>query len=435
MLKHTLAAGLTLALLASNAEAATEVTWWHAMEGDLGQKLTKIAEDFNKTQSDYHVTAVFKGSYTDTMNAAIAAFRAGQQPHIVQVFEVGTGTMMAAKGAIKPIYKLMGENKEPFDPKAYLPAVTGYYTDTHGNMLSFPFNSSTPILYFNKDLFQKAGLDPEKAPKTWEDMVSFSKKLQAAGTACGFTTEWPSWTQVENFSALHNIPLATMENGFAGLDTKFELNNQLEVRHIADLGEWQKTKLFDYGGREGKARPKFLSGECGMIVASSASRSGILANAKFGVGFGMQPYYSDVKGAPQNSIIGGASLWVLAGRPEGEYKGVAKFFTYLSSPEVQAWWHQNTGYLPITMASYELSQKQGYYEKNPGADISIKQMNLNPPTPNSKGLRFGNFVQIRAIIEEEMENVFSGKKSAKAAMDEAVARGDALLRQFQQANM
>lgn len=435
MLKHTLAAGLTLALLASTAEAATEITWWHAMEGDLGQKVVKIAEDFNKTQSDYHVTAVFKGSYTDTMNAAIAAFRAGQQPHIVQVFEVGTGTMMAAKGAIKPIYKLMEENKEKFDPKAYLPAVTGYYTDTHGNMLSFPFNSSTPILYYNKDLFQKAGLDPEKAPKTWEDMVAFSKKLQAAGATCGFTTHWPSWVMVENFSALHNVPLATKENGFAGFDTKFELNNPTEVRHITNLGEWQKTKVFDYGGREGKAGPKFLSGECAMQMASSASRSGILANAKFPVGFGMLPYYSDVKGAPQNSIIGGASLWVLSGRPEGEYKGVARFFAYLSTPEVQAWWHQNTGYLPITLAAYELSQKQGYYEKNPGADISIKQMNLNPPTPNSKGLRFGNFVQIRAIIEEEMENVFSGKKTAKAAMDEAVARGDALLRQFQQANM
>ncbi len=432
MRTFAIAVAATLALPILSAEAATEITWWHAMEADLGQKVDKIADDFNKSQSEYHLTAVFKGSYADTMNAAVAAFRAHQQPDIVQVFEVGTGSMMAAKGAIVPIYELMKDQGEPFDPKAYLSAVTGYYTDPQGDMLSFPFNSSTPILYYNKDMFQKAGLD--EAPKTWEDMAAFSRKLQASGVTCGFTTEWPSWTQVENFSAWHNIPLSTRANGFEGFDAELEIDNPLEVRHIADLAEWQKTKIFDYGGREGKARPKFLSGECAMIIASSASRSGILANAKFAVGFGMMPYYADVKGAPQNSIIGGASLWVLTGRPAAEYKGVAKFFAYLARPEVQAWWHEQTGYLPITTAAYELAKKQGFYDENPGAEISILQMNLNPPTENSKGLRFGNFVQIRAIIEEEMENAFSGKKDAKTAMHDAVMRGDALLRRFEDAN-
>jgi len=429
-----IAAALSLALPALPARAAVEITWWHAMEADLGQKAQKLADDFNKSQSDFHVTPVYKGSYADTLNAAIAAFRAGQQPDIVQVFEVGTGSMMAAKGAITPIYKLMAEQGEAFDPKAYLPAVTGYYTDPAGEMLSFPFNSSTPILYFNKDAFKKAGLDPDKAPATWPELAEDARKLQSAGTACGFTVEWPSWTQVENFSALHNIPLSTRDNGFSGLDATFSFNNALVERHIAELGEWQKSKLFDYGGREGKARTKFVSGECGVTIASSAARSGIIANAKFAVGFGMQPYYADVKGAPQNSIIGGASLWVLSGRPAAEYKGVAKFLSFLASPPAQAWWHQNTGYLPVTLAAYELSQSQGYYDQNPGADVSIKQMNLNPPTANSKGLRYGNFIQIRAIIEESMENVFSGKQDAKAALDEAAARGDALLRQFEDAN-
>lgn len=433
MKRRSIAALLSL-MFALPAQAATEITWWHAMEGNLTEKIQKITDDFNKAQSDYKVIPVYKGSYTDTMNAAIAAFRAKQHPAIVQVFEVGTGTMMAAKGAIMPIYQLMKDQGEPFDSKTYLPAVTGYYTNTSGQMLSFPFNSSTPVLYYNKDLFKKAGLDENTPPKTWADVITFSKKLQASGTACGITTEWPSWVQLENFTALHNIPLATKENGFAGLDTKFEFNSPLVIRHIANLGEWQKSKIFDYGGREGKARPKFLAGECAMTIASSASRSGILPTAKFAVGMGMQPYYDDVKGAPQNSIIGGASLWVLAGRPTEEYKGIAKFFTYLSTPEVQAWWHQETGYLPITPAAFELSKKQAYYEKNPGADISILQMNMNPPTANSKGLRFGNFVQIRAIIEEEMENVFSGKKDSKTAMDEAARRGDALLRQFEDAH-
>ncbi|MBV9075900.1 MAG: sn-glycerol-3-phosphate ABC transporter substrate-binding protein UgpB, partial [Methylobacteriaceae bacterium] len=322
----------------------------------------------------------------------------------------------------------------PFDPQAYLPAVTGYYTDTKGNMLSFPFNSSTPILYINKDLFKKAGLDPNSPPKTWTEIGEAAGKLRASGAACGFTTSWPSWVMVENLSALHNIPIGTEENGFGGLSTQLTIANDLVARHWANLAEWQKDKRFDYGGRADKAGPKFLSGECGMTMASSASRGSILANAKFDVGFGMLPTYADVKGAPQNSIIGGATLWVLKGRPDGEYKGVAQFFDFLSKPENQAWWHQNTGYLPITKASYELSKSQGYYAKFPGANVSIEQMNLNPPTANSKGLRFGNFAQIRDVIEEEMENVLNGTKPPRQGLEDAQRRGNELLRQFERTN-
>jgi sn-glycerol 3-phosphate transport system substrate-binding protein len=429
------AAMLSAALLATPAAAQTEIQWWHAMAGELGQKLEKVATDFNASQSEYKVVPVYKGTYAEVMTSAIAAFRAKQPPHIVQVFEVGTATMMAAKGAVYPVYELMKDAGEPFDQKSFLPAVVGYYTDTRGNMLSFPFNSSTPILYYNKDLFKKAGLDPNTPPKTWADVEDFGKKLQAAGVPCGFTSDWPSWVQIENLSALHNLPLSTKENGFAGLDTELKINSPLHVRHLENLVNWQKTKTFDYGGRGAAPAPKFHSGECGMTMASSASRLAIMTNLKAELGFGMLPYYPDAKGAPQNSIIGGATLWVLKGQKQPDYKGVAKFFAYLSKPEVQAWWHQQTGYLPITQAAYELSKQQGYYDKNPGSDVSIKQMTLNPPTENSKGLRLGSFVQIRNLVEEEMENALQGKKSAKDALDAAVSRGNELLRQFEKANM
>ena len=418
---------------AGAANAATEVEWWHAMGGALGEKVEKIAGDFNASQSDYVVKPVYKGNYTETMTAAIAAFRAGQQPAIVQVFEVGTGSMMAAKGAIDPVYQLMEKSGEPFDPKAYLAAVVGYYTDTDGNMLSMPFNSSTPIVYYNKDVFEKAGLDPNTAPKTWGDVEDFSKKIIDSGAAeCGFTTGWQSWVQLENFSAFHNVPFASDANGFGGTDAVLEFNGDLQKRHIGNMGEWQKSKIFDYGGRRSDSAPKFYSQECAMYMNSSAALAGVRANAKdFEVGVGMLPYYDDVEGAPQNSIIGGATLWVLSGHDAEEYKGVAQFFNYLSSPEVQAWWHQETGYLPITNAAYELSKSQGYYEKNPGADTSVLQMNLNPPTENSRGLRLGNFVQIRDVINEELEEVWSGNKSADEALDTAVERGNKLLRDFQ----
>ncbi len=423
-----------LASLATPARAATEVQWWHAMAGELGRQLEKLAADFNASQPGFRIVPVYKGSYSETVNAAIFAFRSRSQPAIVQVSEVATATMMAAKGAIYPVHELMRDQAEAFSPADYLPAISGYYTDVAGNMLSFPFNASTPILYYNKSLFSAAGLDPETAPRTWPELGDVAKRLRAAGAACGFTTSWPSWVNVENFSAFHDLPVATRGNGMAGLDAVLTFNNPAMVRHIAQLAEWQKTKVFDYSGRATAAEPRFQNGECGIFIGSSATRADIKANSKFDVGYGMMPYWPDVAGAPQNTIIGGATLWVLRGRTPEEYKGVAHFFAYLSKPEVQAAWHQATGYLPVTRAAYELSRQQGFYARNPGTEMSLQQMTEKMPTENSKGLRLGSFVLIRDVIEDEMEQAFAGKKSAADAMAAAEDRGNRLLRQFERAN-
>jgi sn-glycerol 3-phosphate transport system substrate-binding protein len=427
-------AAVLVTLFAGSAQAQVEIQWWHAMGGALGEKLNQIAAGFNATQSDFKVVPVYKGNYTETMTAAIAAFRAKQQPHIVQVFEVGTATMMAAKGAVYPVYQLMNDAGEPFDPGAYLAAVTGYYTDTEGNMLSMPFNSSTPVLYYNKEAFSKAGLDPASPPATWPALEEASKKLQASGVACGFTTGWQSWVQIENFSAWHNTPIGTKSNGFGGLDTELVINSPAHVRHIGQLAEWQKSKIFDYGGRRSDSAPKFYNGECAMYMNSSAAYAGVKKNVTFPFGVSMLPYWPDVSGAPQNSIIGGATLWVLKGHSDKDYKGVARFFSYLSSPAVQADWHQFTGYLPITHAAYELTRSQGFYDQNPGTETAIKQITYKPPTANSKGLRFGNFVQIRDVINDEMEAIWAGNKSAQQGLDDAVSRGNDLLRRFEKAN-
>jgi sn-glycerol 3-phosphate transport system substrate-binding protein len=418
----------------SPAHAVTDVNLWHAMSGELGRQLEKLAADFNASQSAYRIVTSYKGSYAETVTAAIFAFRSRSQPAIVQVNEIATATMMAAKGATYPVYELMRDQAESFSPNAYLPVITGYYSDVAGNMLSLPFNASTPILYYNKDLFRAAGLDPAVAPKTWPEVGAAAKRLRAAGAACGFTTGWPSWINVENFSAFHNLPIATRSNGLEGLDAVLTFNNPVMVRHIAQLVEWQKSKTFDYSGRATSAEPRFQNGECGIFIGSSGTRADILANSKFEVGYGMLPYWPDVAGAPQNSIIGGATLWVLRDRPRDEYKGVAKFLAFLSKPEVQASWHQNTGYLPTTRAAFDLTRAQGFYDRNPGTAISIEQITLKMPTENSKGLRLGSFVLIRDAIEDELELAFSGKKSAQAALDSAVERGNRLLRQFERAN-
>lgn len=432
-LVRTATAG-ALMMAAWPVQAAVDIEWWHAMPGELGHQLEKIAADFNSSQPDYRIVPVYKGNYAETVMAAIFAFRSNTQPAIVQVNEVATATMMAAKGAVYPVYELMRDQGEKFDPTAYLPAVTGYYTDFSGNMLSFPFNASTPILYYNKQLFEKAGLNAEEPPKTWPELERAAGKLRSVGVPCGFTTHWPSWVNVENFSALHNLPIATEANGFSGLDAQLTINNPVLVRHIGKLAEWQKTQLFDYSGRATTAEPRFQRGECGIFLGSSAARADIIAKAKFNVGYGPLPYWPDVPGAPQNTIIGGATLWVLMGRPSPEYKGVARFFAFLSRPEVQASWHQKTGYLPITRAAFELTRAQGFYDRNPGTAISIEQITYKPPTVNSKGLRLGSFVLIRSAIEDELEAAFSGKETAQQALDNAVTRGNKLLREFERAS-
>jgi sn-glycerol 3-phosphate transport system substrate-binding protein len=420
-------------LFATSVQAQTEIQWWHSMTGALNDKLNDVANKFNASQKDYKVVATFKGSYPESMTAAIAAFRAGNAPHLLQVFEVGTATMMAAKGAIVPVAKVMADAKEPFDPKAYLPTVTGYYSDLKGNMLSFPFNSSTALFYINKESFKKAGLEPV-APKTWKELRAVAEKLKGSGQDCVYTTAWPSWLHIENFSAWHNVPIGTKQNGMGGFDTQFTINSPLHVRHVDMLGDMAKKGLFTYAGRTNQGDAKFASGECAMFTGSASALGNIIKAGKVDWSVNMLPYHDDVKGAPQNSIIGGASLWVMSGKKPEEYKGVARFLAFLSKPEVQMEWHMATGYVPITQAAYDMTKKSGFYEKNPGLELPIKQLTNKTPTENSKGLRFGNFVQGRTVIEEEMETVFAGKKDAKTALNDAVKRGNELLRQFEAAN-
>ena len=422
------AAMASIAAMSTAALAATEVQWWHAMGGTNGERINKMAEDFNASQSDYKVVPVYKGNYTETMTSAIAAFRAGEHPQIVQVFEVGTATMMAAKGAIKPVEEVMRDAGEPFDKSDFLPAVISYYQTPDGELLSMPFNSSTPVLWYNADALAAAGVEP---PKTWDEVRSVSKALVDNGMKCGVSFGWQSWVMIENYSAWHDMPTGTQENGFAGFDTEFKFNNEKVAARLDDIAAMGKEGLFTYGGRRGDSLPMFTNGECGMWMNSSAYYGSIKSQAKFDFGQTMLPLDTAAASAPQNSIIGGATLWVLGGHEAEEYKGVAKFMTYLSSPEVQAWWHQETGYVPITNSAYVLSKEQGFYDTNPGTDTAIQQLSLNQPTANSRGLRYGNFVQVRDIINEEMEAIWAGDKDAASALNDAAERGNALLRKFE----
>ncbi|MCO5090289.1 sn-glycerol-3-phosphate ABC transporter substrate-binding protein UgpB [Bosea sp. (in: a-proteobacteria)] len=418
---------------ATPALAQTEIQWWHALTGANNDVVVKLAEDFNASQKDYKVVPVYKGSYPDTLNAGIAAFRAGQAPHILQVFEVGTGTMMSAKGAIKPVHEVMNEAGEKFDPNSYLPAITGYYSTAKGEMLSMPFNSSSMVMWFNKDAFRKAGLDPENPPKTWPETFEAAKKLKAAGfDKCGVSNAWATWANIEQFGAWHNIPLSTQVNGMAGFDAVMTFNKSPAfLKHWTNLVALQKDKTYDYSGRTNNGEGRFTSGECPIFLTSSGFFGNVKANAKFDWGNAPMPYYPDVEGAPQNSIIGGASLWVMGGKKAEEYKGVAKFFSFLSDVDRQVKLHTESGYLPITKAAYEKVKASGFYKDKPYLETPILELTNKAPTDNSKGLRYGSLVQIRDIWSEELEAALNGQKSPQAALDAAVERGNQMLRQFE----
>jgi sn-glycerol 3-phosphate transport system substrate-binding protein len=437
MQRRTLLAA-PLALVASRTRAAerTKIVWWHAMTAALADEVTRIAEGFNASQDAVEIEAVYKGGYSDTLTAVIAASRAGQAPHLVQVFEVGTGTMLAAGKAVKPVWELAQETGLTIDPKAYIPSVRGYYSLADGRMASMPFNSSTAVMWYNKDAFRKAGLDPDKAPTTWQEVRAAAETIKAKDAAAvAMTTAWPTWIQLEQYSALHNLPFATKSDGFDGLDAELVFNSKDHVKHVERLLEMSNNGTFKYAGRDNAASPLIVAGEAAIAFDSSGSRGNLVKSAKYEWAEAYLPYDPEIIKTPLNSIIGGASLWTMTApnRTPDEYKAVATFLNYIGRPDVDSTWAQNTGYVPVTFAGYEALKQQGYYTKAVGADIAVEQLTRGTVTPNTKGLRLGRLPEIRNIIQEELEKALQGGQTAQQAMDVAVTRGNKVLKEFAKA--
>jgi sn-glycerol 3-phosphate transport system substrate-binding protein len=413
----------------TGALAATEIQWWHAMTGANNEVVETLAKEFNESQGDYKVTPVFKGTYPEALNAGIAAFRAKQPPTIIQVFDVGTGVMMNAEGAIVPVADVLAKGGVKFDKSQYLPGIVSYYSKPDGTMLSFPYNSSSPILYYNKDVFQKAGLDPEKPPKTWPEVWDDARKIVKSGAAtCGYTSTWLTWIHLENFAAWNDLQYATKENGLGGSDIELKFNTPPFVKHFQDIADLAKEGVFKYGGRTSEAKPFFMSGECAIMTESSGGLGDIVKSG-INYGTGPLPYDPTAPNAPQNTIPGGASLWVFAGHTDDEYKAAAAFFTFLSQTKIQERLHEVSGYLPVTMAAYEATKASGFYDKNPGREQPILQSIGKAPTENSKGVRAINLPQLRDIQNEEFEAMLAGKEDAKTALDNAVKRGNEAIQQ------
>jgi sn-glycerol 3-phosphate transport system substrate-binding protein len=433
--KWFIAISLIAVLFAGQAMAEPiEIHWWHAMRGARGEVVDTIVKAFNDSQKDYKVVATYKGAYDEVVNAGIAALRAKKHPHILQSFEVGTQTMMLS-GAVYPVYELMKDKGYDIDWSAYLQPVLSYYMNADGNLMSMPFNSSTPVMYYNVDLFKKAGIDvplSKTEAVTWDQIGEITGKLVKSGVPGGMVTAWQSWTQVENYSAIHNLPFASKANGYKGLDCELQINNPKVVNHIARLKSWMADKRFFYGGQKYQGpKAEFIAQNAGIYIDSISAIAKLKEAAKdFTWDVAPLPVESWMK-EPQNSIIGGASLWVFKGHKDKDYDGVAAFFNHLSQDDMQILWHKETGYFPITLKAYEKLKADGYYKENPLQEVGIKQLTRRNPTEISRGLRLGYFIQIRNIINEELELVWNDSKTPQEALDNAVKRSNQKLREFE----
>lgn len=420
-------AGAACLAFAQWAAASTELQLWHAMQGAPAEALQKLADRFNALQQTYKVVPLYQGNYQETFNAGLAAARQGKAPHLLQVYEVGTADMMAERNIYKPLYQLAAETHLPLDKEAWFPPAAAFYSDPPGRLLAMPFNSSTPVLYYNRDAFIKAGLDPDKPPVSWYELQPMLIALRNADIECPYITSWQAWVHVENVSAWHNYPVASANNGFGPGRPELLFNSHLMIRHISLLSAWMKSELFIYSGRHDEGEARFASGECAVFSGSSAALAGIAANARFGVGVAQLPHYDDFKGAPYNTLLGGAALWVMAGKSAVENTGTARFLQYLATPEAAIEWHKSTGYVAPTRGAYTALRKSGYYEVQPQMEIAVNQLRGIHTGTYARGVRLRHFDKIRDILDEELEQVWKGNKPPKQALDDAVARGNVLL--------
>lgn len=420
---------LLLAAPTARAQGAREIKFWHAMTGVLGERIEEMCRGFNASQSAYVVSPVFRGSYDELMNATVAAYRTRTQPQLVQIYERGFMTMLLSN-AIVPVHELMAANNHRIDWADFIKPIAGFYT-WREQLQAMPFNSSTPILFFNKELFAKAGF--EKPATTWQGLEEQFRAMKAKGQPPGTVMAGDyHWSWFENYSAINDMPYATRDNGFGGLDTEFVYNKTGVVGQVGRMRRWLDEGLMVMAGQGVGPDTVFTSGRAASFIASTAAHSAVMAAPNLPWDATYLP--AEEGKTPRNSTIGGAVLWALKGHSDADNAGTAAFLAHVAKPETQVWWHKVTGYVPATNAAYALAKSQGWYAERPTQELAVLQLSRGTPNANSLGFRFGNFTQTMLAQREEAERAFAGQKTPQAAMDDAVSRGNEILRRFERLN-
>lgn len=418
---------LFVALFSTGFAGQTEIVLWHAFDGFLKDVFEEIIDDFNHHSGTYVVVPKKVGNYSEVVEKGLAAHQEGKPPHILQVYEVATLSAMSLKDAFIPVEDLMCAYHKKFDKDVYIDVVRSFYTSSEGKLMSLPWNASTGVLFYNKKAFSTAGLNPNAPPKTWEEFEKVCGILNEKGYV-GYTTAWPAAYHLEHICCLHNLPFATQGNGFDGKNAKLIFNGPHQAHHIAKVARWQQEGFFQYEGRYAEEpEALFTSGTCAMLFQGANRLALIKRNSDFEIGVGYMPYWESITKKPHNLNIGGSSLWVMKGFSENEYRGIVQFFEYLSRTEIQAFWHQKTGYLPITDAAYYLTKKKGFYKNNPAAEIAVLEVMSSPPTLYTRGVRLPNYMEVRDVIIDQLEKAILGEIPAQKALDQAVEEGNRIL--------
>lgn len=407
------------------------LTIWTAFSGATGTAFNHLVSEFNASQKQYQVTAAFKGSYDQVLSATIAAFKAHAAPDIAQIFDAGTTTIMDSTGSYVPVHQLMSQYKIPFATSDFIGGAASYYETASDQLDSLPFNSSTPVLYYNENELKKAGI--ASAPTTWNQVEADAAKLASSGTKCTLTSSAPyvTWTDMEEFSMWNGYPFASNNNGYnSDKGVTLDLTSAPIVNHIALLGRLAAKGEYLWSGVNNSNVPLFTNGTCAMYEESSADLTTIQAAAKFPFGVTELPVADGDPAAPQNTAVGGASLWVMSGAPATHYRGDAEFLQFLMSPASQAYWAEQTGYVPVTLAASRLMQSQGYYSTHPDDLVAVKELTNKPPLPYTRGIRLGYLPEIRTVEGNALAAVLAGKQTAAQAMASAEASGNKILAQF-----
>lgn len=429
-------AASALAVMASGAQAQERVQfhYWYGLTGDLGEVMQKHCDAFNASQDRFEAVCAGQGGYDSAEQNTIAAYRAGQHPTVVQIYDAGTVNFMLS-GAIYPANKFAEEHGIDVDWDAYFPGIANYYATSTGEMWSFPYNSSSAVFYWNKDAWAKIGKD--RAPATWAEFGEDLAALKAAGVECGFAFDFDTWQNMEQFSAINGLPVATLDNGYGGLSAEVVFHQTAFVDHMQTFKDWMdagyaKIQTSQVGKNLAQA---FADGSCAATTMSIANHGTVKNTQVEGLNWdvAMLPVVEADKRT--NSLVGGASLWIMEGKSDDEYEAAAAFIKYVTAPDTgEKFMVENTGYIPVTTAGFELLKAEGFYDQEfyKGREVAIESLTASEVTPLSRGIRLGNFTSIRAEIRAELEAAFTGQKDIQTALNDAADRSNQILRRYEQ---
>jgi len=391
---------------AKKSEPATpvEIELQHQFGETASVELQKVIDRFNEQSKDGKIR-LSKAAVDD-------------KPAVLNIIRrTDVAEAAANKRSFRALYTVMAEAKEKFPPNLIAPDLRAGVTDPRGRVVALPLAYSTPVLFYNKAAFRKAGLDPERPPQTWDDVQAASYKLLTAGATCAYTTSWPVWIHIDNVSALSGVPVATPKGDLA-------FNALPQVKHVAKLASWAKSGYFTTFGRRNEADHQFKEGRCAMITTDAWAHTDFRDARGVELGVSQLPHYDDIYGGRQHTLAEGPSLWIGGGYKKNEYKTAAKFVSFLLAPEMQVQLARIYGHLPLTEAARSVLKAQALRDREQTLEVAYASMKGNGAT---HPLRISVIDPVRIILDEELEAVWADKQTAKGALDTAVTRGNAFL--------